>query len=129
MPHLLAALLLTAGGANGTLCGASGCVALPPGLAAQLAQRNDTYTQLSRPAPAPYFAIHVRAHGEGYTSRALYWLPARRIVYTREFPYPYPPLDGYWRREITGTHAGLARLAAKLQAFAAPARWPTPKAP
>jgi hypothetical protein len=127
--QLLAALLIAAGGANGTFCGASGCVALPPGLAAQLARRDDTYSLLSRPKPAPYFAIHIHAHGEGYTSRTLYWLPARKIVYSREFPYPYPPLDGYWRGEIAGTHAGLAGLAAKAKAFAAPARWPTPKSP
>jgi hypothetical protein len=112
-----------AGSAKGKLCGASGCLALPPALALQLSERNDTFSNASRPKPAPYYKIVIQAAGEGHISRTILWVPSKKLWFDAEDVSP--PLPGYWRT-ARATAPALAALAAKVKLFAAPKRWVLP---
>ena len=120
---LIASIASAAGTAKGKLCGASGCVALPPALALQLSQRNDTFSNRSAPKPSPYYKIVIQATGEGHTSRTILWVPSKKLWFDAE--HVTPPLPGYWRTARATTPA-LAAQAARVKLFPAPKRWVLP---
>ena len=119
----LASTSWAAGSAKGKLCGSSGCVALPPALALQLSERNDTFSNASTPKSAPYYKIVIQATGEGHIGRTILWVPSKKLWFDAEDVTPSAP--GYWRT-ARATSPALAALAEKVKMFAAPKRWILP---
>jgi len=110
-------------GAKGRFCGRSGCVAIPHPLAISMSQRNESFSPASRPRPAPFYRIKIKAAGEGYISRTIIWVPSRKLWFDKQ--YALPPLPGFWRTE--SDRSQLRRLARTVRPFPAPAHWVLPR--
>lgn len=120
---LVAPSVAATDGATGRFCGSTGCVAIPHALAISMSQRNESFSPASKPRPAPFYRIKIKAVGEGYVSRTIIWVPSRKLWFDKQ--YTTPSMTGFWRTE--SDHSALKRLAAKARPFPAPAHWVLPK--
>jgi hypothetical protein len=123
-----AALTSVAGGsdthASGRLCGVNACADLPSTIAAEMAQRGDTFSPASKPRPRPYYKVRVQADGtEGYISVYVVWVPSKHVFRMKE--YVTPPLAAYWRTGNKDYESQFAQLvqASKLRPFPASRRY------
>ena len=125
---LLAAIVFTSSsvarsaGATGRICGATRCVKLPARLAVPLSQRNETYSDVPRPKPSPYYRIRIKGSGEGFINRTIIWVPsAKDAWFLKEYITPAAP--GYWRTPNGPLLPRLRAAVAHLRAFARPSGW------